>query len=311
LIGTNLSFPSTEITDTLQLPDIADRSPIPIDALQYGGFSWVIPLWAERGLSGLLYIASKPDGEPYAQEEIDVAQASGERIIDLLAAEQMTKRLMDIQRKRTSDNLINDLRMRRALHDVILPTLHEIIIELSSSRRDENSPEASIKRLTQIHHDIAELIRRPSKQSATDGVQSNLLNALQMMIDTEFGSSFDQITWDIEADAIHIKDSLATEILLGATRELVRNAALHGRGTRDQVLTLTVNIKQNASLYVHVTDDGVGIAQDTQKSQIGTGSGLALHRALLAVIGADCIVEPAIPQGIRSTIIIPPSIALI
>src|SRR6185295_552494 len=110
----------------LKLPDHLGRAAVALAPEDYQGFDWVIPLWAERGLSGALYIADKQDRGFYTQEEMDLAQASGERIIDLLAAEQMTKRLMQIQRKRSAENSVIDLRTRRKLHDEVLPSLHEV-----------------------------------------------------------------------------------------------------------------------------------------------------------------------------------------
>ena len=305
IIGKPLCFPTENAFVSLKLPDHLGHTAIPIDADGYHSFSWVIPLWAERGLSGALYIAHKLDGSFYTQEEIDVAQASGERIIDLLAAEQMTKRLMEIQRKRSTENWVMDLRTRRTLHDAILPTLHEVILGLSNQSVGEQSQKENVKLLTRVHQDIAELIRHPIQSVEVINGEGELLSSLRAMINTEFSKSFDRINWEIVDDVIPLSDSLVKEVLLGATHELVRNAAIHGRGNNDHELVLTVTVERNTNLYIKIMDNGVGLTEQTKNSQTRSGNGLALHRALLAVIGGDCVVESIAPTGIRSTIILP------
>ncbi len=305
MIGKPLCFPTENPFISLKLPDHLGRVALPINTDDYHGFTWVIPLWAERGLSGALYIARKLDGGFYTQEEIDVAQASGERIIDLLAAEQMTKRLMDIQRKRSTESWITDLRIRRSLHDVILPTLHEVILALSGQQADEQTRKEDVKLLTQVHQDIAELIRRPAPPVEITSGGSELSNALRTMINAEFGKSFDRIDWELTDNSISVTDSLVKEVLLGAVRELVRNAAVHGRGNKDQELVLTVAVERDSNLYIKITDNGVGLNQQTESTQPVSGNGLALHRALLGVIGGDCVVQAGTSSGFQSTIILP------
>ncbi len=60
---------------------------------QYNGAIWVVPLWSERGLIGLLLLGSKRDDGLYTQEEINIARVSGERLIDTQASAEMSRRL--------------------------------------------------------------------------------------------------------------------------------------------------------------------------------------------------------------------------
>ena len=48
-----------------------------------------MPLWSERGLIGVLLLGEKRDGGLYTQEEIEIARASGERLIDTQASAEM------------------------------------------------------------------------------------------------------------------------------------------------------------------------------------------------------------------------------
>ena len=42
-------------------------------------------LWGEHGLSGVLFLGEKLSGGPYNEEEIEVAQAGGERLLPYCA----------------------------------------------------------------------------------------------------------------------------------------------------------------------------------------------------------------------------------
>ena len=85
---------------------------------------WAVPLWSERGLIGVLLLGDKRDGGLYTQEEIEIARASGERLIDTQASAEMARRLMALQRQRLADSQVLDRRARRVLHDDVLPRLH-------------------------------------------------------------------------------------------------------------------------------------------------------------------------------------------
>jgi hypothetical protein len=119
-----------------------------------GGASWAVPLWSERGLIGVLLLGEKRNGSLYTQEEIEIARASGERLIDLQASAEMSRRLMAIQRQRLAQNRVVDRRTRRMLHDEVLPRLHAAMLTLP--------PEASdvAGQLGEIHH------QRPAARTA-------------------------------------------------------------------------------------------------------------------------------------------------
>ena len=73
--------------------------------------------------------------------------ASAERIVDMLAGEQMARRVMDVQRRRLTETRVLDLRTRRVLHDDVLPTLHTAILDLSGLARDHPSAREAIQAL--------------------------------------------------------------------------------------------------------------------------------------------------------------------
>ncbi len=80
-----------------------------------------MPLWSERGLIGVLLLGEKRDGGLYTQEEVEIARAGGERLIDTQASAEMARRLMALQRQRLAESQVVDRRARRVLHDDVLP----------------------------------------------------------------------------------------------------------------------------------------------------------------------------------------------
>jgi two-component sensor histidine kinase len=305
LVGTSLVYPEGQNASQIEPPPDIASSILPLDPDRYDGFCWVIPLWTERGLIGALFVGSKTDGSVYSQEEIEVAQASGERILDMLAGEQIARRLMQIQRRRLAETRVMDFRTRRILHDETLPALHEAILQLSSAKSETSTAQEIISTLSQIHQQISAIIRLPAVLPAQSGEATDLREVLLMMFNTEFAQSFDDIEWQLGDQPVNIHDPLVSEVLLGACRELIRNAAVHGRGPDSRrPLCLTITLERGDALYIHFADNGVGLNNTRPLENMG-GSGLDLHRALLAVIGGECVLESGQAGGTQATIIVP------
>lgn len=283
-----------------------------LDPGEHGGFLWAVPLWAERGPIGVLCIGEKQDGGLYTQEEIEIAQASSERLVDGLAGEQMARCLMDLQRRRLTETQVLDRRTRRVLHDKILPDLHTTVLGLSGLAREHRGVQEAIAALTDTHRQIADLIH--TLPSAVPGAPSgrHLVEALQEMMRVEFAGEFDKVTWSIIGPPTELSP-LVTEVVFYAVREAVRNAALHGRGDQRERLHLALCVAHRDTLAITVEDDGVGLAynrlEPEGKEPLSAGShgGLALHRAMMAVIGGALVAEAPDGGGARVTITVPVS----
>lgn len=305
LAGAPLSFPQSADPQVPMPPLNLHRDPLPLNDPGDDGYRWVMPLWAARGMIGALFVGRKSDGEPYTQEEFDIAQASGERIIDMLAGEQMAQRLMQLQRKRFTAYRVTDLETRRALHDDVLPALHSTILQLGALAQTDAAARAAIALLSEQHQRISGLIRlaRPAADSAED--TGDFAAHLRRIIDQEFGGKFVHIDWRCAGLPPRIHDPLVREVVLGAVRELVRNAAVHGPGAKGSgKLNLTIDIDSKDALYIRIRDDGIGI-QNADPATRNGGSGLELHRTLLAAVGGDCTVMPHPPGGTEATITLP------
>ena len=104
LIGQGIVYPAGATPPPLN--DLIERFAVPqtmvvgIDPAAHGGAAWAVPLWSERGLIGVLLLGEKRNGSLYTQEEIEIARASGERLIDMQASAELAQRLMSLQRQR-------------------------------------------------------------------------------------------------------------------------------------------------------------------------------------------------------------------
>ncbi|MFN8564297.1 MAG: hypothetical protein U0703_22385 [Anaerolineae bacterium] len=315
LIGGSITYPADlktpSLVDLLErgLPLTSATTPqtmcIPVEAspglqASMGGASWAVPLWSERGLIGILLLGEKRNGSLYTQEEIEIARASGERLIDMQASAEMARRLMAIQRERLAQNQVVDRRTRRMLHDEVLPRLHATMLTLP--------PEAAgvVEQLGEIHHQIADLLRELPTPAAPEVAQLGLIPALKQAVERELAGAFDRVTWEVDAAAdaeVEGIPLLTAEVLYYAAREAMRNAAVYGRHPQ-RPLHLWIKIAARDGLTIAVEDNGVGVAR-TDGSSGGSGHGLALHSTMMAVVGGALTVESAPDQFTRVRLTLP------
>ncbi len=278
---------------------------VPIDSDQTSGAQWAVPLWSERGLIGVFLLGPKQDGGLYTQEEIEIARASGERLIDTRASAEIARRLMTLQRQRLAESQILDQQTRRTLHDDVLPDLHAALLGLSSE--STNGPTAdAIALLTEVHRQISDLLRQMPKTTAPTLARVGLIGALEQVIADELAGMFDAVSWQVEPAAkaaVRTLPPLIMEVLFYAVREAVRNAAHHGRDDDlEQPLHLSVGLTCREGLVITIEDDGVGI--ETTKVS-GRGHGLALHSTMLAIVGGLLDVESVPGTYTRVAITLP------
>ena len=259
--------------------------------LGYPDIHWAVPLWSQRGLIGMLFFGRKRDLGVYAQEEIEVAQSSCERLIDTLASLEIAQRLMRLQRRRLAQSQVLDQRTRRVLHDDVLQQLHTAILNLAGDA--PSNPEA-IEQLSAVHRQISNLLHELPPTSLPEINRLGLVGALHKLLDEELGSGFDAVDWQIDtADAEKARElpELESEVLYYAAREAVRNAGKHARVEKAAgPLTLTICLEYTPGLLLTIEDNGSGISENRKSDENG-GQGLALHSTMMAVIGGELSVE--------------------
>lgn len=301
LVGPPLAYPSNqnaklppvaEITGKLDSPQIMYMS---IDPLKWGGAAWAVSLWSERGLIGVLLLGDKWDGGLFAQEEIEIARATGERLIDTQASAQLASRLMHLQRQRLAESQVLDRRARRVLHDDVLPLLHTALLALmtdNAQRANANgngngnghSPQSdsssAIRNLTDAHHMISDLLRDMPSTAAPEIGRLGLVGALKKSVEEELAEAFDSVDWQVDPQvAAHTSDisPLAGEVIYYAAREAIRNSARYARpSSSNKTLHLKIAILWHDGLDILVEDDGVGIsrtASEARAAESANGSG--------------------------------------
>lgn len=274
-----------------------------VDPAGYGGASWAVPLWGARGLIGILLLGPKADGRLYAQEEIEIARATGERLLDSLAAASLARRLMALQRQRFTEDQVVDQHARRAIHDEILPSLHALIVRLSERQADGDA----LQQLSELHRRISGLLREMPTGSKSRVAELGLLPAIRQMVEREYGNEFSSVGWetDPEAEARAAgMPPLTGDVVFYAVREIVRNAARHGRGGDPRrALNLRLEVRWRGGLALEIGDDGVGALDQGRADE--AGHGLALHSTMLEIIGGSLSVERRPESGTQAAIFLP------
>jgi len=311
LVGPPLSYPSNNITILPPLTELVAQLDSPeIDSLSidpqiYGGAVWALPLWSERGLIGIFLLGEKRGGGMYAQEEIEIARITGERLIDTRASAEMARRLMTIQRERLAQSQVIDQQTRRVLHDDILPSLQLSLIKVSSSQLNTDRDEI-VDSLTDVHRQISDLLHDMPTVTAPDVARLGLLTALRRTVDNELAQAFDDVSWriaPIAAEKVRDIPTLTAETIFYAAREVVRNAAKYGRAEDGKPFTLCINADWQEGLRLFIEDNGIGLDSSTDNK--GSGQGLALHSTMMAVVGGTLETDSVRGQYTRVTIALP------
>ncbi len=258
---------------------------LPLNPARFAGAILAVPLWGERGLNGLFLLGAKRNHGLFTQEEVEIARAVGEPFLDSLASAELARRLMELQRTRMAEQQVIDQRTRRTLHDEVLPQIHTTMLAISAGQ--QQTP-AIVAQLTELHRQIADILHTLPSASAKDVTTKGLLGALHTFVDHDLRGSFETVCWEIPpaAEALFAAlPPLSAEVLYGAAREAIRNAAKHAAGPDAATpIHLRISAAYGTDLCLQVEDDGVGCAVSSP-SQAGSGHGIALHSTLMAVIG--------------------------
>ncbi|KAA3647910.1 MAG: hypothetical protein DWQ07_02680 [Chloroflexi bacterium] len=319
LVGPPLCFPASAKAENLPaihelIKDSHTPQPeaIPIDSGLYAGAAWAVPLWSERGQIGVLLLGNKRDGGLYTQEEIEIAQTSGERLIDTKASAEIAQRLMTLQRQRLAESQLLDQRARRVLHDEVLPQLHTAMLKMVSEKSKPNgSSSEAIEMLARAHGQISDLLREMPTTSLPEISKLGLIGAMRRLVEEEYGQAFEEVRWHIDPQAERQAQDvspLTAEVLYYASREAIRNASRHARSEgRQHPLHLDIHIDWEQGLQVEIADDGVGVGNGENEENSQGGHGLALHSTMMAVVGGELAIESQPGEYTRVSLKLPHS----
>jgi two-component sensor histidine kinase len=265
--------------------------------------AWAVPLWSQETLAGVLFLGDKRTGGPYSEEEIELAQAGGERLLDRLAGAEVVRLSLELLRQRLTEARVLEGQGRRVLHDEVLPELHTALLYLSA---DKAPNQDAVEMLSQAHRRISDLLHSGAAAGAPDRLaQAGLIGALRALLENDFAAEFERVDWEVDPQAQSQSLGLqpfAAETAYYAARELVRNAAKYARGGdsgRKIVLEVRLTGKKER-LSLEICDNGVGPHEPLD----GNGAGLRIHSALLAAAGGSLEVSRAGSGGTRGVITI-------
>ncbi|MEZ4861971.1 MAG: hypothetical protein R3C14_11705 [Caldilineaceae bacterium] len=316
LVGPPLAFPPHAPLDMTTLPALTahlqepETICLPLDPAQHDGLLWATPLWSERGLIGIFLLGPKQNDGLYTHEEIELARASGERLIDTRASAELARSLMLLQRQRLMESQLLDRRTRRVLHDDTLPQLHTALITLGAehSSATNEAIAATTALLMDVHRQISDLLREMPARSAPAVARMGLIGAIRHLLNDELPEAFDAVSWQIETKAeLRLQElpQLTSEVLFYAAREAIRNAARYGRGgAGNRPLHLQVWIRDEGALVIQICDDGVGIEPNNAQS-VSSQQGLAIHSTMLAVVGGTLTIHSTPDEQTTVTLRLP------
>ena len=295
---------------------------------------WVLPIYDELGLVAMLYLGPREDGGAFTDEDMNLAHACGQRILDALGDHEAMQAVAGLLRRRIVDVKLLGAQQRRILHDDILPQMHLALLHLETLRSfihsdslpspqeevNTSSPgqvlNEAVDMISDAHRRLAALMRATAPGAPHRLERDGLMDAICAMLQQDFQHAFDEVEWCVSEETAHCIDEVTppaiAELIFAAVQEALRNAARHARGTdvhRRLRLTLKASCSQPGSqpepnLEVVVADDGVGIIS-ASSSTTGTGGGLLTHSALLAIAGGSLTVKSAPGEGVTVRIVLP------
>ena len=303
---------------------------------------WVLPLYDELGLVAKLYLGPRKVGGIFTDEDMDLAQACGQRILDTLRDHEAMLAVSGLLRRRIVDVKLLGAQQRRVLHDEILPLLHLALLRMETVRtftrletrpnveavgvvpcadpmptqsqasdyeRADQSLDDAISSISMAHRQLATMMRAMGTGSPHRLERDGVMQAVRSMLEQDFQHAFDGVDWRVSDEtARHIDDIVPpaiAELIFAAVQEALRNAARHARGTDlHRRLRLTLSASCQPHLEVIVADDGVGIVS-AGSSTTGTGGGLLTDSALLAIVGGSLTVKSNPGEGVMVRIFVP------
>jgi hypothetical protein len=81
-----------------------------------------------------LYLGPRKDGGVFTNEDMELAQACGQRILDTLRYHEAMLAVAGLLRRQIVDVKLLGAQQRRVLHDEILPQLHLALLRLETAR---------------------------------------------------------------------------------------------------------------------------------------------------------------------------------
>lgn len=292
-----LGYPAESVCPQADLETLLNQIPaqksdvLSLNRLVWNGMLWAIPLWNVRGLIGLLFLGRKKDDSLLNQEEIEISRLEAERLLDLQASVILSAKLMEIQRQRITESQILDRQTRRVIHDEILPRIHASLLSLSSASSPDS--QAVTENLSEAHRQLSRLLHDLPPSADPQVQRLGLVGAIRDYVNQEASRFFSAVSWEIQPLAEEFASrlpQLEAEVVYYAAREGIRNAARHGSSSGQQPVSLWIRMRTENDLVLEIEDNGVGFNPASGEGN-PSRQGLAIHSAMLALIGGTMEIE--------------------
>ena len=291
---------------------------------------WMLPIYDELGLVAMLYLGPRKDGGVFTDEDMNLAHACGQRILDTLGDHEAMQAVSALLRRRIVDVKLLGAQQRRVLHDEILPQMHLALLRLETLRSMiaveqtvpsqrgsddhgvvlEQTVDEAVAMISDAHRRLAAMMRATTTGAPHRLERDGMMRAIHTMLDQDFHHAFDEVNWSVSEETERVIDEktppAVAELIFAAVQEALRNAARHARGTDiHRPLCITLKATCDPHLEVIVADDGVGIVSSGGSTTTGTGGGLLTHSALLAIAGGSLTVKSTPGEGVTVRILLP------
>ncbi|HEX7736378.1 MAG TPA: ATP-binding protein [Ktedonobacteraceae bacterium] len=306
---------------------------------------WIVPIYNERGLAATLYLGPREDGSVFTDEDMNLAHACGQRILDTLGDHEAMQAVASLLRRRVVDVKLLGAQQRRVLHDEILPQMHLALLQLEMLRSLPESGQLApaeavandgpqktsalepddallqarkrpvdeaIAIISDTHRRLAAMMRATAPGAPHRLEHDGLINAIQTMLEQDFQNAFDEINWRVtEETAAWIDERVSpaiAELIFAAVQEALRNAARHARGAdvhRHLSLAFSATWNPCEPGFEIIVADDGVGLASAASTTTGTGGGLVTHSALLAIAGGSLIVKSTPGEGVIVKISLP------
>ncbi|MBV9021204.1 MAG: hypothetical protein JOZ71_10860, partial [Ktedonobacteraceae bacterium] len=278
-------------------------------------------IYNELGLVAALYLGPRQDGAVFTNEDMELAHACGQRILDTLRDHESMQVVASLLRRRIVHVKLLGAQHRRTLHDEILPQIHLALLHLETLRsllteqqqahgtQETGVFNEAVHMISDAHRKLATMMRSTTPSTPHHLERDGMMHAIHTMIEQDFQHAFDEVEWAISEETMRWVDELVppalAEIVFAAVQEALRNAARHARGTDvHRRLCLMLKATCNPHLEIIVADDGIGIVA-SNSATTGTGGGLLTYSALLAIAGGSLTVKSTPGKGVIVRILLP------
>ncbi len=193
---------------------------------------WIFPIYDERGLVATLYLGPRQDGGAFTDEDMDLAHACGQRILDTLGDHEAMQAVAGLLRRRIVDVKLLGAQQRRVLHDEILPEMHLALLRLETVRSRLNASDVSVEEscqgdlgeqantskmgainqllremeqeqaldeavgmISDAHRRLAAMMRATAPGAPHRLERDGLMLAIHTMLEQDFQNAFDEVEW--------------------------------------------------------------------------------------------------------------------